>query len=473
MSDYPPAPLDIPVAKYDNHTPMTKYYGGHLIHYQLRNSLPQLVVYHSFQPHTVPVDQNLVKVAKDEAELIFYINVPASDLSDLFRPFIWAGSLQRPQTRKQTDPASSLAFRQFMGHEQVRRHTSLNPASNSQKQWVESNRSNLAEVNKVMSEVQKDVNYHLPIAQLDIVSSNTGVSQYLRAPLIPWNSTPRSPTDLRLLLKPSVGQSFLTDEWDARAAAYLYWVVLQPVLLSSELNEIMQNTVVALKTEGKQTFSSLASGQQGALQLALKPLQNMFSRSLVKSFAIKHKLRLTVLGNLRPFALFDLLLSSSLLCPGLFPDSSWAEASDLLRQSMDSPALRTWDGKVPTFNPTPSSRPRPFRAALPPPRMARSPNRTWRSDGSTGRSFRRLDQRGDRNNCSSRGRGGGSSRGRSSHSSTADDAARRGHNPRGGARRYPNPRCRSNNGNTSYHSGSRGRAGSSSGHRGRQSGRSF
>ena len=329
MADYPSEALDMPVAKYDNHTPMTMYYGGHLVHYQLRNSLPQLVVYHSFQSHTMPVDQDFVRVAKDEAELIFYINVPASDLSDLFRPFIWAGSLQHPQTRKQTDPASSLAFRQLMGHEQVRRHTSLTPASNSQKQWVETNMSNLAKVNRVMTEVQKDIHYHIPIAHVDIVSSNTGVSQYLRAPLIPWNSSKRSSTDLHLLLKPSVDQSFLTDEWEARAAAYLFWVVLQLVLLSSELNEIMQNTVVTLKREGKQTFSSLASGQQGALRLALKPLQNMFSRALVKSFAVKHRLRLTVLGNLRPFALFDKLISSSLLCPGLFPDSSWAEASDL------------------------------------------------------------------------------------------------------------------------------------------------
>ena len=162
-----------------------------------------------------------------------------------------------------------------MSHEQVRRHTSLTPASNSQKQWVESNRSNLTIIENIMSEVQKDRQYHIPIAHIDIVSSNTGVSQYLRAPLIPWNSNPRSSSDLRLLLKPAVGQSFLTDELEARAAAYLYWVVLQPVLLSSELNEIMQNTVVALKREGKQTFSSLASGQQGALQLALKPLQNI------------------------------------------------------------------------------------------------------------------------------------------------------------------------------------------------------
>ena len=347
-----------------------------------------------------------------------------------------------------------------MGHEQVRRHTSLTPASNSQKQWVETNMSNLAEVNRVMTEVQKDIHFHIPIAHVDIVSSNTGVSQYLRAILIPWNSSPRSPTDLQLLLKPSVDQSFLTDEREARAAAYLFWVVLQPVLLSSELNEIMQNTVVSLKREGKQTFSSLASGQQGALRLALKPLQNMFSRALVKSFAVKHRLRLTVLGNLRPFVLFDKLISSSLLCPGLFPDSLWAEVSDLLRQSMDSPALRAWDGKVSTFNPPSSSRPRPFRAALPPPRASRSSPRPWRSDGSAGRS----DRRGERNARFSRGRGGRSSRGRSSHTSTAGDAPHRAPNPRGGARGHYNPRHRYNNGSASQHSGSGGRASSSSGH---------
>ena len=114
----------------------------------------------------------------------------------------------------------------------------------------------------------------------------------------------------------------------------------------------MQNTVVALKREGKQTFNSLATGQQGALQFALKPLRNMFSRALVKAFAFKHRLRVEVLGTLLPFPIYDVLLSSSLICPGLFPDSSWDEATNLLRQSMDSPSLRTWDGKAPAFNAT-------------------------------------------------------------------------------------------------------------------------
>ena len=279
IAEYPAAPLPLPVQKYDSHTPMSMYYGGHLVHYQLYDSLPLLLVYHLYKPLPLPVDQNLVRVAKDGADLIFYINVHVSELSDLFRPYIWAGSLQFPQIKKPADPASSLAFRQFMAHEEVRRHTSLTPASNSQKQWVESNRSLLADMKDLMAEVQKDDQHCLPIVHVDIVSSNTGVSQYLEAPLIPWNTTQRSPSDLRSLLKPAVGQSVLSSEREARSAAYLFWVIVQPVPLSSELNEIMQNTVVALKREGKQTFSSLAAGQQGAIQFALKPLQNMFSNA--------------------------------------------------------------------------------------------------------------------------------------------------------------------------------------------------
>ena len=120
-------------------------------------------------------------------------------------------------------------FVNFMAHEQVRHHTSSTPVSNSHKQWVETNMSLLADMNKLMAEVQKDDHYRLPIVHVDIISSNTGVSQYLRAPLISWNTTHRSPTDLRLLLKPTVDQSFLTDETEARSAAYLFWVVVQPV----------------------------------------------------------------------------------------------------------------------------------------------------------------------------------------------------------------------------------------------------
>ena len=356
-------------------------------------------------------------MAKDGEDLIFYIRIHTSELSDLFRPFIWAGSLQRPQIKKASDPASSLAFRQFMAHEQVRRHTSLTPSSNSHKQWVESNRSVLTEMTDLMAEVQKDDRHRVPILHIDIISSNTGVSQYLRAPVIQWHSSQRSSSDLRSLLKPTVGQSALTGERDARSAAYLFWVIIQPVLLSSDLNEIMQNTVVALKREGKQTFSSLASGQQGALQFALKPLRNVFARALVKAYAFKHRLCLEELGTLRPFPIYDVLLSSSLICPGLFPDSAWDEATNLLRQSMDSPSLRTWDNKAPPFNaPPPPARTRSFRDPLPSPspRPPRQYNTLWRTDTSGARNPRHTSNRDGSTTQAFRGRGARSARGHSS-----------------------------------------------------------
>ena len=288
----------------------------------------------------------------------------------------------------------------------------------------------------------------------------------------PFNS------DLRSLLKPTVGQSALTGERDARSAAYLFWVIIQPVLLSSDLNEIMQNTVVALKREGKQTFSSLATGQQGALQFALKPLRNVFARALVKAYAFKHRLRLEVLGTLRPFPIYD-LLSSSLICPGLFPDSAWDEATNLLRQSMDSPSLRTWDNKAPPFNaPPPPARSRSFRDPLPspshrPPRQYTTP---WRTDTSSTRNPRHTYTRDGSTTQAFRGRGARSARGYSSQPSRApphstssrQPPAHRGHSRgRANSRRHNNPR------QNSRRSGSRGRAGSSSARRGRQSGRSF
>ena len=45
----PAAPLPLPVQKYDAHTPMTMYYGGHLVHYQMYDSLPHLLVYHLYK----------------------------------------------------------------------------------------------------------------------------------------------------------------------------------------------------------------------------------------------------------------------------------------------------------------------------------------------------------------------------------------------------------------------------------------
>ena len=143
-----------------------------------------------------------------------------------------------------------------------------------------------------MADVQANPQHRLPVAHLDITSANTGISQFLRAPLLSLSDPSMLHSHLGQLLKPSVEQSFLAAERDARSAAYLLWVVVHPILLASELNDIMQNKVVAIKREGKQTFSSLAEGQQGALALAFSPLvfekKTVFFQTMF--FIVKKKL---------------------------------------------------------------------------------------------------------------------------------------------------------------------------------------
>ena len=97
----------------------------------MQKGLPQLAVYHLNDMLFFPVDQNIVRVSKDEGDLIFFINAPASTLSALFRPFIWVASNSHPPPHKSPDASSSSELRHFMQHTQIRRHTSLTPMSAS------------------------------------------------------------------------------------------------------------------------------------------------------------------------------------------------------------------------------------------------------------------------------------------------------------------------------------------------------
>ena len=93
----------------------------------------------------------------------------------------------------------------------------------SKNKWVELNASLRDELLGLMGKVQQDPHFHVPVLDVDITLSNTGISQYLRAPLLNWSKMTHPKTNLQLLLKPDVDQTFLADEKDARCAAYLIW----------------------------------------------------------------------------------------------------------------------------------------------------------------------------------------------------------------------------------------------------------
>ena len=53
------------------------------------------------------------------------------------------------------------------------------------------------------------------------------------------------------------------------------------------------------------------------------------------------------------YSLHDLLLSLSLICPDLFPRSAIDDAAEILKRSMDTNVIRTWDRRVPSFQTPP------------------------------------------------------------------------------------------------------------------------
>ena len=98
--------------------------------------------------------------------------------------------------------------------------------------------------------------------------------------------------------------------------------------------------------------------------ISLPPLKNMLFRALIKAFAVKHRLRLAVLGSLRPFSVHDLLLFSSLICPDLFSLSAVDDATEIsdfetVHGYEWYPHLGRQVGKVPAFQSPPSAVPRP------------------------------------------------------------------------------------------------------------------
>ena len=342
----PANPLPIPVPILDAHLPTNTYYGGNKIYYQMYQGIPQLLTYKLGLLLNLPVDQETVRVSSEGGHLVFFITVPAYQMHSVFRPFILAANKTRPQT-KQVTLSSTSALRQLLTCDQIRRATSLVPMENSRDKWVESNMTIQKKVLEVMKAAQKDVTFRIPYNCPLVTSSNTGMSQYLQAPVIRWDRTSAPPTDLHLLLKPEIEQKFCCDEKDARTNANRFWTNLLPFLVTADIIDVIHHTVVAVKVEGKQPLSTLVQGSQEAIKLGTEQLETTFLRAILQAFKIKQRMRKQVLGMLRPYSIQQGLQSSSLLCPGLFPQSAIDQASTLLKEAMDKQTVRAWNGKNP------------------------------------------------------------------------------------------------------------------------------
>ena len=197
-------PLPITVPKNRQSLAVHQVLRGDSVRYKYRDGLPYLMYWHLSKTIELPVDKDLVEVAMDGEHFNYFINVPSYKLTDFLRTFIMAGCRFRPKPKPPTEAALSLELNNIMTCNQVRKHTSLVPMATSKNKLVESNALLREELFGLMGKVQQDPHFHVPVLDVDITSSNTGISQYLRAFLLNWSKMTHPQTNLQLLLKPDV-----------------------------------------------------------------------------------------------------------------------------------------------------------------------------------------------------------------------------------------------------------------------------
>ena len=303
-------PLPLHISTLSGHTPSTIYYGNNKVFFQMYNGLPQLRMYSMAQLHHIPVDQELVRVAREGEHLVFFIRIQADNIHALFRPFISAGSTTRPLQATATQaPASTV--RHLLRYKQLSRATSMLPTGQNPDICVESHAQFRDEIFENVAKLQHSPNHSVIVSLPDIVSSNTGISQYLGTPIINWSQLHNPPSALHLVLRPEVPSTSLADEHDA-------WACVHLLLLASDISDVMSYMVTATTVDGKLMFDALVKCFQEAVNLPVTPLQQLFLQKLCIAFTSKQDLRRQVLGYLRPSCIFDCLISPSLVCPGFF-----------------------------------------------------------------------------------------------------------------------------------------------------------
>ena len=158
------------------------YYGTDKVFHRLHKNISQLL-HHISRPLHLPVNQEMVLVSLDGVHLVYFIPVPAFQLHALYLPFVLAGSRTSPQQQPTATSALS-GLRQMLMCEQLCLATSMVPMVQLNDKWVESNSAFMLEVLDLMEKAQKDPHLFLPSIHIDITSSNAGLSQYLRAPVL-------------------------------------------------------------------------------------------------------------------------------------------------------------------------------------------------------------------------------------------------------------------------------------------------
>ena len=274
---------------------------------------------------------------REGGHLAFSIAEPEESLHAIFRPFVLAALLTRPQTSR-SHPSPRHHLRSVAALDLVRQRASFTPMDLSKDKWVESDKALATKLLAAVEDARKNTNLRVQARPVPVLSSGTGFSQYFQGPLLSPSTEDPAHRDLFAIFQTRIPRYLLLDESRERSAAHHYWSLLHPLQLAHDLATVTDSTVFTVKQEGLRSLPlpTLLQGIQGAVSLTFDHLEDVCVRSLTKAVQAKVKIRELMLGAIKPHTLRDPLLHSGLLHPDFFPPSALNTALPFFKTALDT-----------------------------------------------------------------------------------------------------------------------------------------
>ena len=150
----------IPIPGIQGHTESTIYYCGSRIHYQWHEEIPKLILFEGNSHIHLPVDQDFVRVLGEGSHLAFSTAELDESLHAIFRPFVLAALLTRPQTSRSHPSRHQL--RSVAALDLVRQRASFTPMDPSKDKWVESYKALATKLLAAVEDAQKNTEKYEP-----------------------------------------------------------------------------------------------------------------------------------------------------------------------------------------------------------------------------------------------------------------------------------------------------------------------
>ena len=239
----------IPIPSLQGHTESTIYYCGFCIHYQWHEEIPSSFCLRATDTSTSWLTRIFVSVFREGGHLAFSIAEPDESMHAIFRPFVLAALLTRPQM-SHTHPSPRDQLRSVAALYLVCQCASFTPMDPSKDKWVESDKALATKLLAAIEDARKNTNLRVQARPVPVISSGTGFSQYFQGPLISPSAAAPAHRDLYALFHTHIPRYLLLNKSRERSAAHHYWSLLHPLQLARDLATVTDSTVFTVKQKG-------------------------------------------------------------------------------------------------------------------------------------------------------------------------------------------------------------------------------